>query len=241
MRPPKWHPARRAPGVVPGDDGHALSGAYVLDAVKPLERRRFEAHLAECASCRLEVAGLRETAAELSQTVATDPPSDLKPRVLGASGRLAQGRTTLGRPQQWSPSRSTRLLVAAAAVLAIGGSSYALGQQHENPSPVTAEAVFEAPDARVRGVALEDGEFRIALSPKLGLVAVQADMPPLPAGRTYQAWVIADEARSLGVLEDGEGFVPIPSDGRLAVTVEPEGGSIQPTTVPLFALPLENV
>lgn len=238
MRPPKPRSAGRARGSEPDHDVHALSGAYALDALTPLERHRFEAHLDQCPSCRLEVAGLRETATELSHTVATDPPPHVKPRIVAASARLAQRRPWADRIPQRGLGRAVRLVAAAAVVLAIGGSSYVIGQQRDEPTRVTAEAVFDAPDARVRIVSLPEGQFRVAFSSDLGLMAVDADMPALPADRAYQAWVITDEARSLGVLEDGEGFLPIPTTGRLAVTVEPDGGSVQPTTVPLFAIAL---
>src|SRR5918999_1118607 len=47
-------------------DIHALSGAYAVDAVDDIERASFERHLAECPSCRAEVASLRETSAALA-------------------------------------------------------------------------------------------------------------------------------------------------------------------------------
>ncbi|MGH3762579.1 RskA family anti-sigma factor, partial [Actinophytocola sp.] len=46
-------------------DVHALTGAYVLDAVSDDERAVVERHLGDCGACRQEVAELRETATRL--------------------------------------------------------------------------------------------------------------------------------------------------------------------------------
>lgn len=63
---------------------------------------------------------------------------------------------------------------------------------------------------------------------------------PAQAGRTYQLWRIADgQPVSLGVFGDqGVLTAPIPQNTTLAVSVEPPGGSSQPTTTPLFDQPI---
>jgi anti-sigma-K factor RskA len=63
-------------------DVHMLTGPYVLNALPEDERIGFEAHLADCSSCRSEVAELREAANKLGTAVATPPPAALKARVL---------------------------------------------------------------------------------------------------------------------------------------------------------------
>ena len=66
-----------------------------------------------------------------------------------------------------------------------------------------------------------------------------------PAGKVLQLWsmhgsLIVD----VGLYEDGQKYVLIPgtpSPGEyLAVTVEPEGGSKQPSTSPIVAVKLES-
>src|SRR5262249_48820234 len=57
---------------------HALTGAYVCDALDPQERAAFEEHLTECATCRQEVAELREVAAALGAAAVAKPPDTLK-------------------------------------------------------------------------------------------------------------------------------------------------------------------
>jgi anti-sigma-K factor RskA len=73
---------------------------------------------------------------------------------------------------------------------------------------------------------------------------VSADMSPAPPGKVYQLWFIAPGPKSAGLiptLPDGHGFVTIdvPADiGKInaaAITLEPEGGSTQPT-MPILAM-----
>ncbi|GGK12733.1 anti-sigma E factor [Deinococcus malanensis] len=69
-----------------------------------------------------------------------------------------------------------------------------------------------------------------------GRVYVHLKRPPAD-GRTYQLWHIRDgQPASLGVFA-GDGLLTgsLPQGATLAVSVEPPGGSPQPTTEPLFA------
>jgi anti-sigma-K factor RskA len=73
---------------------------------------------------------------------------------------------------------------------------------------------------------------------------VDIALPPVPTGKTYQLWFVTPDAKiSAGILRtdtSGHGFalVDVPSDiGKIAaaaITVEPEGGSAQPT-LPIVA------
>jgi anti-sigma-K factor RskA len=76
---------------------------------------------------------------------------------------------------------------------------------------------------------------------------VSADLPALPGTRVYQLWVMtaAGSARSAGLLASTSsgstttllaGGV-LPGD-RLGVTVEPAGGTAQPTTTPVVVMPV---
>ncbi len=219
-------------------DVHALSGAYAADAVGSAERAEFEIHLARCATCRQEVASLREAAARLSSSVAATPPARLRPAVLRAAASLPRTRRVISLPDLAIRGRVRGVpgLLAAAAVVAIAGAAYTVVNLPDGPGTVSAEAVFESPDARVRTIVAGDGTFRVATSRDLDLMAVRAPTPEPSGRRTYQLWVITDRARSLGLLDEPRVFAPIPDSGRLAVTVEPLAGSPEPTTVPLFAV-----
>jgi anti-sigma-K factor RskA len=75
-----------------------------------------------------------------------------------------------------------------------------------------------------------------------------ASLPPLPRGKVYQAWTLARGAKTMSPSvtftpsQSGLTLVPIPEDAgnltTVAVSVEPEGGSRQPTTKPAFVQPI---
>jgi anti-sigma-K factor RskA len=72
-------------------------------------------------------------------------------------------------------------------------------------------------------------------------------LPPLPRGKVYQAWTLARGATAMtpsvtfAPNADGTTLVPLGADARataaVAVSVEPDGGSRQPTTKPAFVQP----
>ena len=74
---------------------------------------------------------------------------------------------------------------------------------------------------------------------------VMAQLPPAPAGKVYQLWFVTADAKiSAGLInpkDDGHAFtvVNVPQDvnniAAAAITLEPEGGSPQPT-MPIFTL-----
>jgi anti-sigma-K factor RskA len=73
-------------------------------------------------------------------------------------------------------------------------------------------------------------------------VLVVSDVPPVPAGKTYQVWVIdGGKPVSAGLFAPRDGTLAVPVDGRVgggsvvAVTVEDEGGATAPTGKPVIA------
>jgi len=81
-------------------------------------------------------------------------------------------------------------------------------------------------------------------------VLVTEELPGLESGEVYQGWWIDDEGTitSAGVLEgaDGDADVQTVLQGdpdavsNFALSVEPSGGSDQPSTEPVVVLPLES-
>ncbi|HET7399146.1 MAG TPA: anti-sigma factor [Intrasporangium sp.] len=243
------------------DDIHALSGAYAVDALDDVERARFERHLVSCPACEAEVADLSATAGELSAISVQAPPPSLRARVLRdittvrplppeaprpAPTRLAAGDAPVAgptrRPGPW------RLLVAAAAaaVLVIGGFAAWRAMSPSAPPPSVASQVLDASDAS-RVVKTLPGGARATLvrSPSLHRAVVLASgMPPAPAGRVYQLW-LQDPSGHMAPA----GFLPasggagdeqvtlLTGDASTAkgagITVEPAGGSPQPTSAPI--------
>jgi anti-sigma-K factor RskA len=76
-------------------------------------------------------------------------------------------------------------------------------------------------------------------------VLMAEDMPPVPEDKTFQIWVIQNNVpKPGGLFESREEWVvtsveiPVNGADTIAVTVEPEGGSPQPTTEPMLAAEL---
>jgi len=218
----------------------ALAAPYALDTLDGDERAAFETHLAGCGQCQAEVASFREVAARLAATAPdVSPAPALRRRVLAVARRPRQ----LG----W-------LAAAAALVLALGA-AYGYWRERTDRRALEARvaeqgellATLLAPDDGVANLAAtgKPPSARLFWNPQRQRVVMAVfDLPPAPAGRTYQLWAIATGKPpvSLGTFNTGP-------DGRLtaamavpaglvfdltAVTEEPAGGSPQPTQNPFL-------
>jgi anti-sigma-K factor RskA len=233
-------------------DLHTLSGAYALDALDEDERREFEEHLQRCDSCVDEVRGLRATGARLGVAAAVPVPADWQDAVM-AQVRATRQLPPIAPPQdvgrvqsllRRSQTTSRALLAVVAALVVIAGSlGVVAAQQHREASRAQQVAaamaqVLAAPDARQldgRGVA------RAIVSPSEGkVVFVGQQLPRTDADHVLQLWVIGDEVRSVGVIHGSQALLAtgIRSGDKLGVTVEPAGGSKQPTTPPVMTMDL---
>lgn len=140
--------------------------------------------------------------------------------------------------------RGVALLVAAAAVVAaVGvGGVWQPWEDDASTQPTAAERVMTAPDAE--RVSLEfDGGARatVVYSDELGKsVLLTERMPPPPEGKVYQVWYDVPgegmvSAAVMPVKEDQT--VMLEGDASEAtgagITVEPEGGSPEPTSEPI--------
>jgi anti-sigma-K factor RskA len=232
-------------------DLHTLSGAYAIDALSEEEARQFDRHLEECPSCREEVRELRAAAAKMGVAEALAPPPALKARVLAAADQMPQlpPRVTpleSVRKRRWS----AKLVAAAAAViLAVsGGVAVFESQRGDNQSVVasTVAQVFQADDARTKTVRTDHGSVTVATSSSLGRMAVRTDdLRALGGKRVYQLWAVhGGIPTSAGVIENPKAgaAMAMPSEGTtVAITVEPEGGSEQPTTAPFVTVDPKSV
>lgn len=239
-----------------GDDEHVghLTGAYALDAVDDLERARVERHLLRCESCAAEVQSFTETAALLATGAYVSPPQGLRARVLEEASRTRQ------LPPDVQPSVPRRrpapanrwLAVAAASALllavALGGVAWQQRQSAQEMSAV-AQAVSEVltdPGRQVVDTAFASGRGTLVISGDR-VVLVGDDVPAPPDGRAYQLWFIgADGPRPAGLLSQADGGFWADATGiepgeAVGVTVEPAGGSEQPTSDPVLVAETPDV
>jgi anti-sigma-K factor RskA len=222
-------------------DLHTLSGAYALDALSTDEAEDFTTHLEGCPACRDEVRELQETAARMGASEAITPPAALKARVLSAADRIPQ------LPPKIASARSVRSRrwiawggAVAAAVVLVAAVAFGISQRGDQETPVAHDSVsqvFSASDAKTTNVKTSHGLLSVATSADSGQMAVDTDrLRPLPKTQVYQMWAIHNgRATSVGLVDHPETgkVMPMPASGTtVAMTVEPEGGSKQPTSKP---------
>jgi len=229
---------------------HVLTGSYVLDAVSDAERKEFERHLQHCATCDAEVRGLRETAARLARTCAMTPPARMEQQVLAATYRTRQLLPLpADRPHRIPripriPRRVAVLAAAAGVAVAAGLGITQLSAQHQlDQARATAIArVVTAPDARIDTAPTSaGGSVTVVTSAALHESVVSASgMASLPSGRVYQVWVMSPSgARSAGLIHGSSLLASAVRPGdRIGITVEPAGGTAQPTTTPVAVVPV---
>jgi hypothetical protein len=147
---------------------------------------------------------------------------------------------------------ANRWLAVAAAVLLIttgtlGVTTYLNNQRANDLAATTASAVavLNAPDAQiVRGDVTGGGTGSIVVSRELGkAVVATTGLAPVADDSTYQLWAIGDSGPKPSDLLDpnaqGEAgaVVDWPDDATaVGLTVEPAGGSQEPTTDPVLVL-----
>jgi hypothetical protein len=131
---------------------HAL-GVYLLGAISPADRSTVERHLARCAGCRAELAGL----AALPGRLGSVPAADVTRMAEGERDRAARDerppdvplKTLLDRTARIRRQlRWRRLAVAAAAVVIAGG---AVAGSRVLYAPATRPAASALPWAAVTG------------------------------------------------------------------------------------------
>jgi len=243
-------------------DLHQLSGVYAVGALDEQERERFERHLRHCQACSNEVRGLREAATRMGLASAAQPPQLMREAVLGRAARTRQlppvadprrRRSRQTRPRGWQggwmPPAAVGLAAACVAVIVVLAVSLASTQRQLSAvrgeqSAVT--AVLSAPGARLASATTSvGGTTTVVVSWRLHKVIVtMAGLPALPTSRVYQLWVLSPaQARSAGLAGTAGSAPPVLASGvrrgdRIGVTVEPAGGTRQPTTKPIVVLPL---
>lgn len=229
------------------ENAHALSGAYAVDALDDVERARFEAHLRSCPDCQVEVETLRETAAALAVDP-VEPPARLRAEVLAGIESIRPLPPLIDRDQPAAPRRrpwyttTGPLLVAAALVLVALVTTVALRPWADDTEPApeltATERVLEAPDAEKVAQEFPDGSVAtVVVSRSEGrAVILTEDMALAPEGKVYELWLSTDGVDMIpaGLMpDDGDATVLLEGDASDAVavgiTVEPDGGSPEPT------------
>ncbi|WP_406010011.1 anti-sigma factor [Streptomyces sp. NBC_00637] len=248
--------------MTPAEDPHLSLGAYMLYALPPAEETAFENHLAGCDQCGREADELRRTAARLGASTQGVPVTpQARARTLQAVARTRQDRVP-HRPRA-PGNRVLRYALAAsiAAAAVLGGIAVrqhveaddartraVRAEQQARASGAEITEVLTAPDATVHTGELTGGVTAavvVSLDQARAVFAAYG-LPALAGGKVYELWYAAEagDVRSAGLVT---GSAPngshvlkgSPADAvAVGITVEPAGGSPQPTTDPLGVIPL---
>jgi len=170
----------------------------------------------------------------------------------GEPHRPVHGRPGSARRLALKWPRVGTLVAAACLAVAVAVGVVAVRDQQRLDQLTAANqaisAVLSAPDARATiARATGGGTVTLVSAPSRDRVVVASSgLPALPSSKTYQLWMMGPAGiRPAGLLRpDATGHVPlrvatVPGGAnRVGMTVEPAGGSPQPTTTPIVVLPL---
>jgi hypothetical protein len=228
---------------------------YAMGVAEDPERAELRAHLDRgCEVCMKEMNRARKVASLIGASVTPAAPSaKLRRRILASVG-VEQRNFGLA---PWLG------LLAALALVATFYFSARERSSLEELANVRAEMRQQAVDltrlneamgimngADTRQVNFGAGpKGKVYVNPTGGVVLIASNLPPAPAGKTYEMWVIPKGAKPVpaGLFQsqaDGTAMYihagPVDINGvTIAVTLEDQAGAAQPTSTPLIAAPMQ--
>jgi anti-sigma-K factor RskA len=231
--------------------------AYALDALGAEEAAALQVHLQTCDSCRAELADYRRVSAGLLSALPPQVPRPALKRTLAA--RLP-GAEKAARPRWQSGWSFGQVAAITALALMLGMNLLSFLQVRELAAQQaalarrlelerTALAMIASPGAS--SLPVSDGGVSGSLvvnRERDSGILILSDLPALGEDEIYQIWLIEpDNGRvSAGLFdtnrESGFTIVSLDSNGSfqgytgIGVTIEPAGGSDQPTGPKVFGV-----
>lgn len=229
---------------------------YAMGVADEPEKSEIREHLnRECEVCMAGLKRARTITAVLGGTAQAAAPSPkLRRRILASIG-------VEERHFGWTPFLAAATALCLAAAVYFGGREREfaematrlraqLGQQNVELTRLTeAFAIVNGPDTTMTSFGAgqpQPPKGRVFVNPKQGVLLIASNLPPAPAGKTYEMWVIPRGGKPVRAGEfqsqsDGtaihirRGSVDVNGTGAVAVTLENEGGADQPT-MPIVAV-----
>jgi anti-sigma-K factor RskA len=229
-----------------------VKDAYVLGALPEQERRELEEYLAAHPERQAEIDELGNVASLLALSPPEQEPSPELRRsimaVVEAQRPPARTRSWLAGVRELLSVRN--LALGAAALLVIGLFSWNMllqGQVQDLQGQVA--SLQDSQQSRMVALAgtgaAQRAEAEVILLKDHKAVLMAEDMPRVPENKTYQIWVIEDDVPQPSGLFEADGDTvaavvekPLDEDDVIAITIEPNGGSQQPTTDPMLTAKL---
>jgi anti-sigma factor RsiW len=193
-------------------EAEADLGAYVLGALEPGERRRFEEHLAACPACAEELAEFEALPALLDRV----DPADLTPVAVTPSPELFARMSAAAAPPSRFRVRAVALVAAALlAVLGVGITVWATGSPDQTVTATAGAVRATVTVSQVdQGSALDVTVAGMHPNERCSLVAVSRDgtrhaageWPASPSGGgTWRGWADVDRDDLAAVILVGDG------------------------------------
>ena len=228
---------------------------YAMGVAEEPEKSEIREHLnRECEVCMAGMKTAKSLTAMLGGTAPEAAPSPkLRRRILASVG-FEQ------RSFGWTPFLAAATALSLAAAVYFGGRERdfaeiatrlreQVGRQNVELTRLSeAFAIINGPETTVTSFGAgqpQPPKGRVFLNPGQGVLLVASNLPPAPAGKTYEMWVIPKGGSPVRAGEfqsqsDGtaihvhRGAVDIAATGAVAVTLENEGGADVPT-MPIVA------
>jgi anti-sigma-K factor RskA len=230
---------------------------YAIGVAEDPERSEIRAHLnRQCEVCMQGIKQAREVATLLGGSAAPSEPSPrLRRRILASVG-------VEDKRFGWTPWLAAALAMSMFAVVYFAGQNGEtlrelarardqMGRQQSELSHLNeAFAILNGADTKV--VTFGEGEKqppkgRVFMNKSMGVLLIANNLPKAPAGKAYEMWIIPKGGKPIPAgmfYSDDNGSAMHmqrnvdPNADLVAVTLEPEAGSQQPTSTPLFAVPV---
>lgn len=218
---------------------------YALGALSPRDAADVADHLRSCAECRAEYQLLRPAVTAIGYSAEADgrtaaPSFTLKTRLMQQVRSTKPGRSSRPARPQWAA-----LIAAACIAVAVGAGLVnaslreRLGRDESRIAQQSAViADVTAPDAK----RYPFGHGSVVVHGRNLYLAMHA-LPQPPKGKVYQAWTLPKGSKRMAPSitfkpgASGETVIRLPVSANaivaVAVSLEPAGGSKQPTTKPI--------
>ncbi|MGI8991382.1 MAG: anti-sigma factor domain-containing protein [Bryobacteraceae bacterium] len=217
----------------------------------------------QCGNCLPGVRSAAIFTSKLSAAVPiVEPPARLRKRVLALvnPGMLEHG----GRAWSWGLGLAASVLAVSTVFLALTQNRLSrelarertIAQQRQTEIATLDESLSLLTDPNSQQIIFGQGapappRGKIFVNPSRGVVFLAANLPGLQAGQAYEMWMIPKTGNPVaaGVFkpqQDGTALHLRPGAlanvpwGAVAVSVEPDGGSPQPTTTPMIVAPIAS-
>lgn len=245
-------------GSSDNDELLSLAGAFALDAVDDDERDSIESALGSApVAVRDEfhhrVREYQEALANHSHSTEEPAPEHLLERILESiadadraappeTGAQAAEAVSMADARRRRSRRLAGVMAGAAAAVVVAAGGIAIGHQWSGPGEEpTAGQVVAAGDVRTAVTDVAGGTATVVYSRIAdAAVLVMNDVAPPEPDTVYQLWLMGDghPPASVGMM-DAAAVAPstqvvvedIDTSSALGISVEPAGGSPQPTTV----------